>query len=601
MQTSTNCLVQKLYSSEGLQASKTKTLRSRPTTAGNKIRNQASRLVSQLMKCTPHYIRCIKPNETKKPRDWDSARVKHQVEYLGLKENIKVRRAGFAYRRPFNKFIQRYEILINKNQRNDIDEKRVIQQTLSSLQIDQSQYQLGKTKLFIKAPETLFMLEEARDRKYNMYARVIQKAFKKYFARRRQEQEKQQAADLLFGHKERRRASFNRNFMGDYIGLEGKRQMLNLIGRKEKVFFAETVKKYDRRFKVSRRDLILTSKYLYLIGREQVKKGPEKGKKVEIIKRKLSFNQISNISLSTLQDDFVVIHAKDDYGSLLELTFKTEFLIALSKRYVEETGHVLNIKFGNHLEFKIKKEGWGSGGTRHVQFTQIDYGDKEILKSSGKILNVCIGPGLPSTTKLNVNRTSAGHRYGKVNASHSFRQTNPRSQFEVTEKPKLSVADSSNRAVRLSNQKKQVMQEPKKLENNNMPLMGMFTNPTARPRGMLRFPPPPSEPPPPCTPVPLGFRMPAIDNNGNKSTQNDAKTKPVRPAPRAPVNIRQKPALPSLPKAKSLYDYSPQDVDELQLKEGDIIEILKEDKDGWWHGRLNGRTGLFPSNYIVKI
>ena len=26
------------------------------------------------MKCTPHYIRCIKPNETKKPRDWEESR-----------------------------------------------------------------------------------------------------------------------------------------------------------------------------------------------------------------------------------------------------------------------------------------------------------------------------------------------------------------------------------------------------------------------------------------------------------------------------------------------------------------------------------------------
>ena len=36
------------------------------------------------------------------------ARVKHQVEYLGLKENIRVRRAGFAYRRPFDKFLRRF-------------------------------------------------------------------------------------------------------------------------------------------------------------------------------------------------------------------------------------------------------------------------------------------------------------------------------------------------------------------------------------------------------------------------------------------------------------------------------------------------------------
>ena len=63
-------------------ASKTKTLKLR--TAGNKIRDQASRLVGQLMRCTPHYIRCIKPNETKRPRDWDGQRVKHQVNLLIL-------------------------------------------------------------------------------------------------------------------------------------------------------------------------------------------------------------------------------------------------------------------------------------------------------------------------------------------------------------------------------------------------------------------------------------------------------------------------------------------------------------------------------------
>ena len=33
--------------------------------------------------------------------------VLHQCEYLGLKENIRIRRAGFAYRRAFEKFLQR--------------------------------------------------------------------------------------------------------------------------------------------------------------------------------------------------------------------------------------------------------------------------------------------------------------------------------------------------------------------------------------------------------------------------------------------------------------------------------------------------------------
>jgi len=38
----------------------------------------------------------------------------------------------------------------------------------------------------------------------------------------------------------------------------------------------------------------------------------------------------------------------------------------------------------------------------------------------------------------------------------------------------------------------------------------------------------------------------------------------------------QKPAPPTLPKVRALYDYEPQDLDELGLKEGDVIEVLKE-------------------------
>jgi myosin-1 len=46
---------------------------------------------------------------------------------------------------------------------------------------------------------------------------------------------------------------------------------------------------------------MLTSRSVFLVGREVVKKGPEKGKPVEVIKRKLDFENISHVSLSTLQ------------------------------------------------------------------------------------------------------------------------------------------------------------------------------------------------------------------------------------------------------------------------------------------------------------
>ena len=40
---------------------------------------------------------------------FDEALIRHQVKYLGLMEHLRVRRAGFAYRRKYEVFLKRYE------------------------------------------------------------------------------------------------------------------------------------------------------------------------------------------------------------------------------------------------------------------------------------------------------------------------------------------------------------------------------------------------------------------------------------------------------------------------------------------------------------
>lgn len=328
---------------ENLQADK----KGRPTTAGSKIKKQANDLVSTLMKCTPHYIRCIKPNETKKPRDWEESRVKHQVEYLGLKENIRVRRAGYAYRRVFQKFLQRYAILTKATWPSwRGDEKQGVLHLLQSVNMDSDQFQLGRSKVFIKAPESLFLLEEMRERKYDGYARVIQKSWRKFVARKKYVQMREEASDLLLNKKERRRNSINRNFIGDYIGMEEHPELQQFVGKREKIDFADTVTKYDRRFKGVKRDLLLTPKCLYLIGREKIKQGPDKGLVKEVLKRRIEVERILSVSLSTMQDDIFILH-EQEYDSLLESVFKTEFLSLLAKRYEEKTQKQLPLKFSN--------------------------------------------------------------------------------------------------------------------------------------------------------------------------------------------------------------------------------------------------------------
>uniref|UniRef100_A0A8C7KNL0 Osteoclast-stimulating factor 1 n=1 Tax=Oncorhynchus kisutch TaxID=8019 RepID=A0A8C7KNL0_ONCKI len=392
MQSSEHDFIRSLFP-ENLNTDK----KSRPTTASSKIKKQANDLVNTLMKCTPHYIRCIKPNETKRPKDWEESRAKHQVEYLGLRENIRVRRAGYAYRRVFNKFLQRYAILTAETWpcwRGG--EQQGVLHLLRSVNMDTDQYQMGRSKVFVKAPESLFLLEEMRERKFDMFARTIQKAWRRYIARRKYEQMREEASDILYNSKERRRNSINRNFVGDYLGLEQRPELRQFLAKRERVDFADSVNKFDRRFNSIKRDLILSPKGIYLIGREKVKKGPEKGQIKEVLKRKLEFESIHSVSLSMRQDDFFIVH-EAQYDSLLESNFKTEFLSLLCKRYEEVTKNKLSLSFNDRLEFRVKKEGWGGGGTRVVVF-QRGQGDLAEIKPAGKTLTINVGDGLPKTS-----------------------------------------------------------------------------------------------------------------------------------------------------------------------------------------------------------
>lgn len=198
------------------------------------------------------------------------------------------------------------------------------------------------------------MLEEMRDRRYNEYALVLQKAFRKFNAVNYYNKLKNEAADIMQGKKERRSLSVNRKFYGDYIGLDRENLAIRaLIPKKENVEFAQTCIKYDRQFKKQKRDFILTNKAMYIIGREDVNKSSlpgisllnKKKQIIEVIKRRIEYSEISKIAVSPLADNFLVLFPNNQFGSLLEIEFKTEFLTTLSKRYKESTGRPLNLVF----------------------------------------------------------------------------------------------------------------------------------------------------------------------------------------------------------------------------------------------------------------
>ncbi|XP_071825840.1 unconventional myosin-Ib-like isoform X2 [Apostichopus japonicus] len=160
--------------------------RSRPVTAAYQIKSSVAELMKNLLAKDPNYIRCIKPNELKKSNEFDEALVRHQARYLGLLENVRVRRAGFAFRQLFPSFLTRYKMLCPKTWPNwEGDYMDGVKELMKYLKFKPDEYAIGKSKIFIRDPRTLFDLEERRKRNMHQLATLIQKCFRGFSAEKK--------------------------------------------------------------------------------------------------------------------------------------------------------------------------------------------------------------------------------------------------------------------------------------------------------------------------------------------------------------------------------------------------------------------------------
>ncbi len=139
-----------------------------------------------LLTCVPHYIRCVKPNDFKKAGEVNEERIRHQVRYLGLVENVRVRRAGFCFRLPYERFEWRYKMTCKETW--PLNKKPAKDNTKTLLHFhnvtNDNEFRFGQTKIFLRNPTTLFYLEEQREKALPMVVTVLAKRWKGFKARK---------------------------------------------------------------------------------------------------------------------------------------------------------------------------------------------------------------------------------------------------------------------------------------------------------------------------------------------------------------------------------------------------------------------------------
>ncbi|CAH1252204.1 MYO5A [Branchiostoma lanceolatum] len=161
-------------------------------TVGLQFKESLCLLMETLNSTTPHYVRCIKPNDEKMPFTFEPKRAMQQLRACGVLETIRISSAGYPSRWTYPEFFQRYRVLMVSTEINREDTKNTCATVVSRLIKDPDKYQFGKSKIFFRAGQVAYM-EKLRSDKLRACSIMIQKHIRGWLMKRRYQKLKQLA------------------------------------------------------------------------------------------------------------------------------------------------------------------------------------------------------------------------------------------------------------------------------------------------------------------------------------------------------------------------------------------------------------------------
>ncbi|CAL8349136.1 unnamed protein product [Gadus morhua 'NCC'] len=156
-------------------------------TVGFQFRQSLQQLMGTLNSTTPHYVRCIKPNDLKEPFLFDPRRTVQQLRACGVLETVRISAAGFPSRWTYGDFFQRYRVLLLRGAAPPRDQEPVqaaCRRALPRLLPDPERYCFGRTKVFFRAGQVAVM-ERLRAERLRGAAVEVQRRARGWLARRR--------------------------------------------------------------------------------------------------------------------------------------------------------------------------------------------------------------------------------------------------------------------------------------------------------------------------------------------------------------------------------------------------------------------------------
>jgi len=124
-------------------------------TLGSQFKEQLANLLKTIRSTSPHYVRCLKPNDKARSGLLVRGRLVDQLRYGGVLEAVKVARAGYPVRMELPKFVTRYFILMKQmdvqKARTEHDGRHATAEIVEVLKLEPDfEYQIGRTKIFLR-------------------------------------------------------------------------------------------------------------------------------------------------------------------------------------------------------------------------------------------------------------------------------------------------------------------------------------------------------------------------------------------------------------------------------------------------------------------
>ncbi|XP_072450167.1 unconventional myosin-Vb-like [Chiloscyllium punctatum] len=155
-------------------------------TVGYQFRASLNLLMETLNSTSPHYVRCLKPNDTKEPFLFNPKRMVQQLRACGVIETIRLSAAGYPSRWSYVDFFSRYRVLM-REESICADEKQTCKNMLENLIKDENKYQFGKTKIFFSAGQVAY-LEKLRASRLRAACIMVQKMVRGWMQRKKYQQ-----------------------------------------------------------------------------------------------------------------------------------------------------------------------------------------------------------------------------------------------------------------------------------------------------------------------------------------------------------------------------------------------------------------------------